>query len=69
MPRDYSKLKGRLAEKGYTREKFAEAIGISAVALYRRMKGELDFKQTEIKKAAEILDIHGDEITAYFFDV
>ncbi len=69
MPRDYSKLKGKLTEKGYTREKFAEAIGISAVALYRRMKGEQDFKQTEIKKAAELLDINGDEITAYFFDV
>lgn len=69
MPRDYSKLKGRMTEKSYTRERFAKALGISAVAFNQKLNHGTDFKQSEIKKAVELLDIPGDEIAAYFFDV
>lgn len=36
---DYSKLKGKMREKGFTQEELAKKIGISTVSLREKLKG------------------------------
>ena len=63
---DYSRLKGRMREKGYTQEKLADAIGISTVALRKKLQGGRPyFKADEMFAIGKALDI--DSLDAYFF--
>lgn len=43
-----SKLRGKLAEREWTREQLAEKLGIGNTALYNKMKGESEFTEKEI---------------------
>ena len=67
MPRDYSKLIGRIVEKFGTRAAFAEAMGLKYEALSRRLNNKADFKTEEYIRACELLDIPPKEIHLYFF--
>lgn len=67
MPMDYSKLKGRIVEKYETQSNFAEAIGLSERSLSLKLNGSVDWKQREILKAMDLLDISAEEIEQYFF--
>ena len=64
---DYSKLLGRIKEKGFTQETFAEAIGIGISTLSLKLSNKAYFKQNEIDKACDVLGIDKAEIGAYFF--
>lgn len=64
---DYSKLSGRIKERGYTQKSLAEAVGISESQFCQKLSGKYAFKQTEIRKICDILDIEAEEIGAYFF--
>ena len=64
---DYSKLRGKIAEKFKTNENFAAAMGISASTLSLKMSGTRPWRHNEIIKACRILDISADEIAEYFF--
>jgi transcriptional regulator with XRE-family HTH domain len=64
---EYSKLLGRITEKFGTQAKFAEAMGLSERSLSLKLNGRVGFKQSEITKACQLLDISGAEITSYFF--
>lgn len=64
---NYSKLIGKIAEKGYTLDQFASLIGISRTSLYKKLKGESNFTQDEIYKIVDLLCISMDEIPSYFF--
>ena len=64
---NYSKLIGRIAEKGFTRESLSENVGISPMALYNKLHSKSYFNQLEIDKIAELLDIESAEIPFYFF--
>lgn len=63
---DYGKLRGKIREFG-TQEKFAEAIGISAVTLSERLNNKSQFTQKEINKSVDVLKISAEEIPTYFF--
>ncbi len=67
MAYEYSKLLGRIIEKFGTQAKFAEAMGLSERSLSLKLNGKVGFKQNEITKACQLLDITGAEITSYFF--
>lgn len=67
MRYDYSKLRGRIVEKCGSNARFAEQIGLSERGLWLKMKGETYFKQSEIQKALEVLDLDGNDINTYFF--
>lgn len=62
---DYSKLLGRMREKGFTQAVLAKSLGINAATLNRKLKNCTDFNQTEMRKIAQILDINS--IEEYFF--
>lgn len=67
---DYSLLKGKMAEKGYTIKTLAESIGISRSALSLRLnqRTRSGFTQREMVQIANVLDINLDIISRYFFN-
>ncbi len=64
----YDKLYGRMAEKSFTKEKFAKALGISRSTLYHKLNGNVEFTQNEMLTALSILDINPKDINQYFFN-
>lgn len=67
MSYDYRKLRGRIVEKFGTQKNFAEAMGWSTRTTSLKMKGKRFWKQTEITRASELLEITNDEVADYFF--
>lgn len=64
---DYSKLRGRIKECGYTQKSLAEPIGISEGQFCQKLTGKYPFKQTEIDRICDCLTISAEEIGPYFF--
>ena len=64
---DYSKLRGRVAEKSMTQKSLANAIGITPTAMSNKLKDGQGFKAEHIKKMCQALDIADDKIGDYFF--
>lgn len=69
MSFNYSKLSGRIVEKVGSRGKFAELMGLSERTISLKMNGLLSWKQPEIVRACQILDIPTSEIPLYFFSL
>jgi hypothetical protein len=69
MQFDYSALRGRIREKGYTQQSLAEATNISMTQLSAKLNGRFPFKQTDIQVLSRTLDIQPAEIGRYFFTV
>lgn len=65
----YHKLRGRIVEKYGTNAEFAKAIGITPVALSRKLNGKTGFSQDDIREwsSPEHLDIKPEEYPEYFF--
>ncbi len=64
---DYSKLDGRITEKCKTQACFAEKMGWSEHTASRKLTNKLSWKQCEIEKALEILELTKEDIPSYFF--
>ena len=64
---DYSKLLGKIKEKGLTCADFADKIGVSPPTLSLKLSNKAFFKQNEMKKTSEIIGFDISEIGAYFF--
>ena len=67
MAFDYSRLRGRIREKGKTEGAFAREIGISSVTLTSKFAGKSDFTQKQIFAAIRVLNLHDEDIPGYFF--
>lgn len=67
MEFDYSKLLGRIKEKGFTQESLAKLIGITPGVMSIKLNNQSPFKQKEIFMICEALDISISEIGEYFF--
>lgn len=67
MQNDYSKLLGRMKERGMTQETLAYAIGISESTLNLKLNNKGVFTQKEIRNITSSLSIEKEEIGAYFF--
>lgn len=63
----YAKLRGRIREMYGTQEAFANAIGLSKVALSMRLNNKTKWTVADLAKAKDALQIKDDEIPAYFF--
>ena len=68
MPFDYSKLDGLITEKCTTRANFAKKMNLSERSISLKMNGKVQWKQTEICRACEILSINQQNIPIYFFN-
>ena len=64
---DYSKLLGRIKEKGFTQETLAKHIGITPGSMSEKLNNKSFFKQMEIFMICQALDIPFDRIGEYFF--
>lgn len=67
MSFNYSKLLGRMRERGYTQEKVAAEIKINKATLNVKLNNRNSFHQEEILAICRVLDIHRCEIGDYFF--
>ncbi len=67
MSFDYQKLRAKIVEKFGTQDKFAEAYGISRVALSQKMNNKTKFTYNDIVQMSKMLDINVDDIGDYFF--
>lgn len=65
---NYSKLKGKIVEKGLTLTDVANQIGLTIQSFSKKLNGEVDFKSTEIDNLMNILQISKKEIDIYFFE-
>lgn len=67
MAYNYAKLNGRIVEKCGTQAVFAERMGLSERTISMKLNNKIAFKQSEIQKALDVLEITSDEIQVYFF--
>lgn len=67
MGYDYSKLIGRIVEKFGTRSAFASEMAISERTLSLKLNSKIPWKQTEMERAARVLDFPLSDIQVYFF--
>ena len=69
MAFNYRKLKGRIVEICGTQGEFASRMGKSERTISLKLQGKIPWKQHEILKALEVLQLNESDIQAYFFDV
>lgn len=62
-----NKLKGKMAENGFTQEKLANALGISHHTMNRKILGTSEFTVGEVVKICEILKINDVETKVNIF--
>lgn len=67
MKFNYSKLLGRIKERGFTLETLAEAIGITKGTLSAKLNNHYPFKSNEMVAICNVLDIAIKDISLYFF--
>ena len=67
MAFDYSKLRGRIIEIFGSQKNFAKAMGWSDRTLSLKMTGVRPWKQKDICKAIELLQLSEQDIPVYFF--
>ncbi len=64
---DYSCLNGKIKEVFCSQANFAQALGISATSLSKKLNGITDFTQKEMRQACSLLGIEDGEVSKYFF--
>lgn len=69
MPYNYAKLLGRISEKVGTQSNFASQMGLSERSISLKLNGKVGWKQSEISKACQVLEIQDADIPAYFFTI
>lgn len=69
MAFNYQKLRGRITEKMGSQTEFARRMELSERTISLKLNGKVPFKQNEIVKASNLLEIDNSDIAAYFFTV
>lgn len=64
---NYSLLLGRMKERGFTQERMAEKLGISACSMNLSLNNKRNFRQDEILRISALLGITGKDVESYFF--
>lgn len=64
---NFSKLNGRIVEKGLNAGKCSKHLKINAATFSKKMSNKNQFTAKEIYELVLLLDIPRDEIGAYFF--
>ena len=64
---DYSSLSGKIVEKFGTQYNFAIAMKLSERSISLKLNGKVSWKDSEIWKAIQLLDIPAKDIHLYFF--
>lgn len=67
MKYNYSKLLGKIRERGLTQEQLAKAIGRNKSTISLKLNNNGSFTQDEMDDICRVLDIPNVEIGEYFF--
>lgn len=67
MAYNYEELNKKIAAKCGTQAVFAKKMGLSERTISMKLNNKISFKQSEIQKALNILDLSSDDIQSYFF--
>lgn len=67
MKFNYSKLRGRMRECGYTQAQLAGEIGMYYATLSAKLNNKSEFTSGEIEKICQALEIEREDIGIYFF--
>lgn len=67
MAYDYSKLLGKIVEVCGTQAEFARRMGWSERTTSLKLNGKIDWKQSEIRRACDILGIRLSDIPVFFY--
>ncbi|MGW7932603.1 DUF739 family protein [Staphylococcus xylosus] len=65
---DFSLLNGKIVEKYATQFNFAVALGVSERTLSLKLNNKVPWKNTDIIKTCDLLDIPIKDVYKYFFD-
>lgn len=69
MVKNVNKLKGKIAEKGYTLKRLSEELGLTELTLRRKINdNNYDFYLGETTDVAKILNLSGEEYLEIFFN-
>lgn len=66
MKFNFSKLRGKMAEEGYTVRSLSEKSGIPVSTLSNKLNGVSEFKASEMILISQVLEI--EDVENYFFD-
>lgn len=64
---DYSRLRGKIAEKNMTQETLSNKLKIAKSTLNLKINNKIAFSQEDIVSISAILEIPKEEIGPYFF--
>lgn len=67
MSYDYRKLNARIIEIFETQAEYAKAMGLSERSVSLKLNNKVPFKQPEISKTIELLDLKKEDVQRYFF--
>lgn len=67
MAFDYSRLLGKIKERGFSQKTLARAVGMSPNTLSVKLGNKAFFTQKEMKKISSLLLIAQEDIGVYFF--
>lgn len=62
----YDPLIGMLAENRISKKEYADALGITSVTLYHRLRGTRPFTQDEIIKTKNMFSLSPEEVNKIF---
>lgn len=65
---NYSKLLGRMRERGITQEQLSKEVEMNETTLSAKLNNKSQFKAEEMDAICEVLDISNEEISTYFFE-
>ena len=61
-------LRAAIARVGITNRRLAECLNLSEQAFYNKIQGETEFKGSEIKGLAKVLNLSMKDVNTIFFD-
>ena len=61
-------FRAAVARSGKTNRELAKSLGLSETALYNKVGGQTQFKNSEIKRLAELLGLSMKSVNEIFFD-
>ena len=61
-----NELRAEIARKGKSNKSIISALNISEQAFYNKMSGNSEFKESEIKKLIEVLELTVEDVNRIF---
>ena len=65
---NYPEFRAAVARSGKTHREIAASLNLSEQALYNKVNGQSEFKNSEIKKLSSLLGLSMWDVNSIFFD-